>query len=78
MQTVRPHRLSKRQNNGDKVHKRGSKRKNEELPAPHWASSWEDMQDKFPKVSYAAMCGQLVAMGITAACSRTVPPLEDF
>lgn len=78
MQTVWPHRLSKRQSNGDKVHKRGSKRKNGELPAPHWSSSGEDMPDRIPKVSYAAMCGQLVAMGVTAACSSTVPPLEDL
>lgn len=77
-QTVRPHRLSKGQSNGDKVHKRGSKIKKGELPALHWASSGEDMQDKVPRVSYAAMYGQLAAMGVTAACSSTVPRLEDF
>lgn len=43
MQTVRPHRLSKGQSNGDKGHKRGSIRKNGELPALYWASSGEDM-----------------------------------
>lgn len=76
MQTVRPHRLSKGQSNGDKVHERGSKRKNGELLALHWASSGEDTQDKVPKVSYAAMWGQLVA--VTVARSSAVPPLEDF
>lgn len=76
MQTVRPHRVSKGQSNGDKVHKRGSK--NGEPPALHWASSGEDMQDQVPSVSYAAMCGQLVARGVTAACPSTVPPLEGF
>lgn len=38
-----------------KCTKEEAKEKNGELPAPHWASSGEDMQDKVPKVSYAGM-----------------------
>ena len=62
-----------------KCTKEEAKEKNAELPALHWASPGEGVQDQVPRARYAAVCGQLVTGGLTAACSSpSVPPLGAF